>query len=118
MAYYHTQPLPLPHSSHLLFAPVSIPPPPFSSPIFTRWAVEALVSGVKDPVPNCRFNACKAIQHAGVGVYVCVCISSPLRLSFSLPPFFLALSAAPLRLSLPSPECVCTGQGHTWIRPH
>ena len=53
-----------------------------------------------------------------VCVYVCVCISSPLRLSFSLPPFFLALSAAPLRLSLPSPECVCTGQGHTWIRPH
>ena len=115
MAYYHTQPLPLPHtfSSH-----------PFSSPpLFKRWAVEALVSGVKDPVPNCRFNACKAIQHAGVCVYVCVyvcvCISSPpLRLSFSPPPFFLALSPAPLRLSPPSPECVCTGQGHTWIRPH
>ena len=33
--------------------------------VLRREMVQALVGGVKDPVPNCRFNAAKAIQHAG-----------------------------------------------------
>jgi len=33
--------------------------------VLRREMVQALVVGVKDPVPNCRFNAAKAIQHAG-----------------------------------------------------
>ena len=45
--------------------------------------VPALVAGVNDPVPNCRFNACKAIALA------CKAIDSPTLESTVLP----ALSA-------------------------